>query len=978
MGMRRLLVAVVLLPLLISSADAAGLVKNPEFVDRAAGKDNWPADWAAAPAVAPLYAAVNDDGCTDKDCLHYTGQAGQALGPVTQNLTLKPQTDYVLVASLKSDGGLKPVVRLMGPDGQLAMVVSAGSKTWQTVSARFNSGAASCGTLELWGDAQALKSQPVAAGAAAIDGVNVYLPGEVPTAVGLKATFTPPGPNVALNKPYTLSPNPGYGYCTDPGDKTQLTDGVYTVGYFWTQKTTVGWQHANPVIISLDLGQVQPIAGLSFSTAAGVAGVAWPNSILVLVSDDGKTWASPGDLVALGTVNGAPATEPYSTFRFATDALKTHGRYVKLYVDQMPYTFVDEIEVYQGPAAFVQLPYTKIMNDPMAIFASKRVHTAVVWRLRSDLADTREVIRHSNLTADAKENLLQQADALAAQIEKLPEELPADFKTILPLNDLHAHIYGLQASVHKALGLPFLAAWQGNRWDPLGPTEVPPDNPTAPPHLRVQMMRNEIRGEAFNLTNSSPARMTLDLRVTGLPGGDNPAYVSVREVPSTDTLERKPIADALPEAQKIDGSYRITVLPGMTRQVWLNVSSLDLKAGKYEGKVTVSGSRMAGQITMPFTLQVYPLDFPARPSTHVGGWDYNNGPGTYDATPGNQAALIRTLTANYVDTPWANSAVQPANVKFDADGNLTTEAQFTGWDEWVAKWPGANLYAVFLSVGDSFAGEKMGTPRFTRMVSEWITAWVKHLGDQELKPEQLVLLLYDEPHEPKGYEIIKTWAQAINAAQPRVKLFEDPTSSDPTQVDPTVWPELDILCPNLPMLLGAPPSFRDFFAGLKQSGKELWFYSCSGPAKLLDPITYHRSQFWWNIKMGAQGSFYWAFGDEGGGSSWNAYMQKRTGYSPLFLTPDSVTDAKHMAAIREGVQDVEYFVMLRNRIAALEHKGVKSPLLRDAQKLAVEGPDRVLATIAADNLSWSVAKDRGVMDEVRVDVLEMLTKLAKL
>ena len=71
MGMRRLLVAVVLLPLLISLAGAAGLVRNPEFVDRAAGKDSWPADWAAAPAVTPLYAAVNDDGCTDKDCLHY-------------------------------------------------------------------------------------------------------------------------------------------------------------------------------------------------------------------------------------------------------------------------------------------------------------------------------------------------------------------------------------------------------------------------------------------------------------------------------------------------------------------------------------------------------------------------------------------------------------------------------------------------------------------------------------------------------------------------------------------------------------------------------------------------------------------------------------------------------------------------------------------------------------------------------------------
>jgi len=984
MSHRRRLIVVALLPLLASLAGAAGLVKNPEFVDRAAGQDAWPAEWAAAPAVAPLYAAVNDDGCADKDSLHYTATAGLAVGPVTQSLTLQPHTDYVLVACFKSDGAVKPAVRLKGPDGQLAMAVSDGAKTWQACSTRFNSGAAGRVTLEIWGDAAAAASKPAVAGAAAIDGVNIYLPGEVPATVAVRDAFTPPGPNLALNQPYTLSPNPGYGYCTDPGDKTQLTDGVYTVGYFWTQKTTVGWSSASPVIISLDLQQVQPIAGMSFSTAAGVAGVAWPNSLLMLVSDDGKTWASAGDLVTLGTVNGPPAAEPYSTFRFATDALRTHGRYVKLYVDQAPYTFVDEVEVYRGADAFMQVPYAAVVDDPMTVFTQKRVHAAVMWRLRTDVGAARAAIAAARLGDKEKQGLLDRTAALAAEVEKLPEEIPADFQTILPLNDLHARIYALYAPLHKALGLPFLTAWQANRWDPLSPTEGPPAKPTALPQLRVQMMRNEVRGEAFNLTNASPATMALDLKITGLPGGpglppgDNPAYVSVREVPFTDTLERQPIADALPEAAPVDGAYRLTIPAGMTRQVWLDFTSLDLAPGKYEGKVTVSGSRVAGQIALPLSLRVYPLDFPARPSIHIGGWDYNNGPGTYEATPANQAALIRTLTANYVDTPWATSGVQPQNAKFDADGNLTTDLQFTNWDEWVAKWPGARQYAVFLSVGDSFAGEKMGTPRFNRMVSEWITGWVKHLGDTDLDPEQLVLLLYDEPHEPKGYEIIKPWALAINAAQPGVVLFEDPTSADPTQVDPTFWPEIDVICPNLPMLLGSPPSFREFYAGLKQSGKELWFYSCSGPAKLLDPITYHRSQFWWNLKMGGKGSFYWAFGDGGGGNSWNAYMQKRTAYTPLFIAPDRITDAKHMAAIREGAQDYEYFVMLRSRIAELERQGCKSPLLDRARKLVIEGPERVTATISSENLKWSESKDRGVMDQVRVQALELLEKLAKL
>jgi hypothetical protein len=365
------------------------------------------------------------------------------------------------------------------------------------------------------------------------------------------------------------------------------------------------------------------------------------------------------------------------------------------------------------------------------------------------------------------------------------------------------------------------------------------------------------------------------------------------------------------------------------------------------------------------------------PSIHVGGWDYTDGPGTYDVTPENQAALIQAMTANYVDTPWAGGGVQPQNLKFDPDGNITSDLKFDNWDTWVAKWPGARQYAVFLSVGNSFAGEPMGSPRFQRMVAEWMTGWVKHLTETNLQPDQLVLLLFDEPNEPQGYEIIKTWAQAIKASQPRVVLFEDPTSADPTKVDPTVWPELDVLCPNLPMFLAGGPSFRDFFANVTK-GKTLNFYSCSGPSKLLDPITYHRSQFWWNIKYGGKGSFYWAFSDEGGGDSFNAYMQKRAQFCPFFLSQDAVIDAKHMAAIREGAQDYEYFVMLRTRIAELDRKGVRSPLLDQARKLVVEGPDRVTATITSDNLGWFEPKDRGVMDAVRVEVLDLLEKMQKL
>lgn len=966
--------------LIAVGAPAAGVVKNGEFVTRATGNDKWPADWTAAADTMPAYAAVNDDGCTDHDSLHYEGVADRKVGAVTQGVTLQKNTDYVLVAALKSDGTLKPVVRLMGPQGQLAMVVSDGTKTWKAFTARFNSGEATTATVEVFGDNGLAIVGALLAGKSAIDGVQVCLPSELPGAATAEAPFVPPGPNLALHKSYTLSPAPNYALSSNDPDHTLLTDGAYTVGYFWTQKTTVGWSIANPAIVTIDLGKVEPIAGMAYDTAAGVAGVTWPNGIMIMTSDDGKTWSSAGDLIMLATKkSGPPPASPYQVHKFATDALKTHGRYVKLYIEQTPYAFVDEIEVYQGPQELLAAPLGATVDDPLKLFNNRLVYSGMIWRLRTDLGAARKAIMDAKLSSAQRTQLLAKADKLAAEIETLPTDMPADFKTILPLNDVHAGIYALYAPLARARGLAPLTVWSNCRWDMLAPTEAPA-KPVATPTVAVRMLQREYRGATVNLTNTTDAPMRVRLNISGLPGGVNPPYVSVREVPFTDTRDRMPIADALPEIKAGAEGYRVNIPAGMTRQVWLDFRPMDVKSGDYKADISLRPVSGGADAKVPLVFHVSALAFPAMPSIHIGGWDYLESAGAYDVVAGNVAEFLKVLPANYVDTPWAGGGAQPAGGKFDPDGNLSEPLNFTTWDSWVAKWPGARQYAVFLSVADSFYGEKMGTARFNKMVGSWISAWVEHMKTQKLEPEQLVLLLCDEPNEAdlKLTQIIKTWAQAINAAQPRITLFEDPTYSAPQDVKDGFWNDVDVLCPNLPMFLAGGEAYQKFFLAQQQAGKEMWFYSCSGPSKLLDPITYHRSQFWWAARYGCKGSFYWAFGDEGGGSSWNAYLQKRTQYSPLFLDATSVTDAKHMAAIREGAQDYEYFVMLRDRIAALDKKGVKSPVLEQAKQLAEQGPASVCEQITDKSLTWESPKDREMMDRVRVQVLDMLEKLAKL
>jgi hypothetical protein len=803
-------------------------------------------------------------------------------------------------------------------------------------------------------------------------------PPKVPV-VPADSSFVPPGPNIALGKSYKVEPVPNYALTSDDSSRTLLTDGKYTVGHFWTQKTTVGWSNAAPVVITVDLGAVEPIAGIAYDTAAGAAGVTWPTSILVLTSDDGKKWAEAGDLVSLSDKNGPPPPIPYQVHKYATDQLKAHGRFVMLFVQQTPYAFVDEIEVYRGPASLLQAPEGKTNSDPVALMGAHMVINGILARLRADLSAAKDAISRANLSDGERSTLNTAANKLGVEAETMPEDVPAGFRAVFPINDLHRRILTLYAPLHRAHGLPPLTVWAGNRWDMLSPTEAP-QKPGPPPTLSVQMMLNEYRGATFNLTNTTDGELNVAINVTGLPGGTNPDYISVREVAFTDTRERIPIADALPEATRSQKGYGVTIPSGMTRQVWLEFRPRTLAAGKYTGEISASPAGIDASQEIGLALRVYPFTFPAMPSIHVGGWDYLDGAGGYDASPGNVAQLIKVLQANYVDSPWAGRGVAPAGASFDGDGKLTSQLNFDEWDQWTGKWPKARLYAVFLAVGDTFSGEKMGTQRFKRMVSEWLVAWGTHMIKQGLRSEQLLLLLSDEPNESKAGEtdVIRTWAQAIKSSLSNVTLFEDPTYGRPEAVQNGFWDAVDILCPPLPMFMSAGSPFRSFYMAQQQQGRTLYFYSASGPAKLLDPITYYRGQFWWAARYGAKGSFYWAFGDEGGGSSWNAYAQKRIEYSPLFVAADSVTDAKHMAAIREGAQDYEYFVMLKARIAELEKRGVRSAVLDAAKQLVVQGPETVVAQINAKNLTWDTPKNHEMMDEVRVRVLDMLVELAKL
>ncbi len=779
--------------------------------------------------------------------------------------------------------------------------------------------------------------------------------------------------NLALGKPYQLKPAPNYRYCTDQGDRTQLTDGQYVSGYFWTQPGTVGWSGQAPILITLDLGKAEPIGGLSFNTAAGVAGVNWPTAIFVLVSNDSQQWHLAGDLVPLSLKTAAPPASGYALYRYQTRELATHGRFVKLVVvPSGSYAFVDEIEVYRGSDELLTRPLTgPTITDVQSFYVQTRIDACLRRRLSSDLEAVTETLHPIGRAHKVAESLKTELKSIAEAIPATKIASPEDFTTIFPINDLHRRIFAVQAGIWRALGLAGIVVWQNNRWDMLSPTAAPIKGKVA---IDVTMMGNEYRSAAFNLSNAGETEAAVTLVLEGLPGGMNPGWITVHEVPFTDTQSGVPVAAALPVVPQLAGQFGLRIPAGLTRQVWLTFHPETVPAGKHSGQILIQSAGMENQ-TIPIHLSLAPLRFPDQPTLHLGGWDYTDRERIYEVTPQNRGDFIRYLREHFVDSPWAQGAVL-ARGQYDAGGRMTEPPSPAEFRTWLDRWPHARNYYVFVSVGERFAGFQMGTPAFRRAVTDWINWWAGQLKQWHVPPHELGLLLVDEPHSREQDRIIVEYAKVIRAAQPDVVIWEDPTWPDPTQATPELFELSDVLCPNLPMWISRGQSFADFYVQQRQAGRRLWFYSCSGPGRLLDPYSYHRMQPWFCWKYGAEGAGYWAFGDSNGASSWNEYASQVGAYTPLFLDRNSVTSGKHFEAIREGVEDFEYLCLLRKRVEALERQGVQNGALKAARTLLNSAADRVTGGMTSATLIyWKAPKNRSVADQVRGEILEALMRL---
>lgn len=585
----------------------------------------------------------------------------------------------------------------------------------------------------------------------------------------------------------------------------------------------------------------------------------------------------------------------------------------------------------------------------------------------------------AKVPADQKKKLIAAADKILKNPAAFKRPGDKEFIPLLPLHKEHKKIFALNNVVLAANGFTQPVFWQNCRWDNLHPVALPPANST-PAAVKVDMMAGEVRSESINIVNPTDKVIEYNVAVTGLPAN---AKLDCREVLVVDTKQNVYTASALKSGK--GNSVTLKVYPGMSRQIWFTFDKPDLKPGVYKSTIKATAPN-APTLTMPLELAISSVKFPARPRMHIGGWEFI-AHGAWYGNKGNIKANRKFMDTIYLDSPAAKRSIFPTGAKYDKkNGKLLNPDKLNTkrFDNWLALYPDARHFTMGTSSRNKpFGGPfQYGTKQFERAFTEYLQAFAKHIRKKGFDPAQFVFHCVDETRNHEYDAVLIGWAKIIKKAVPEFRTYANPIYGDPTKALPELFEVCDIICPNL-QYTACNEKALNFYRDLGKKGKELWWYSCGGPSRLLDPVYYSRAQAWQAFDIGGCGSFCWAFGSASG-QTWYPYAQKTFDYSPYYVSATDVMAAKQSEGIMEGAQDYEYLAMLKDRIAELKKAGKNTKDIAAAEKFLQTGPQRVKDAYIgksynfkklSQSVKWTSDNDRSVPDKVRIEALRWLEKL---
>jgi hypothetical protein len=582
--------------------------------------------------------------------------------------------------------------------------------------------------------------------------------------------------------------------------------------------------------------------------------------------------------------------------------------------------WVDDLQVERADSVTKFTP-NAVPDFQRAVSIINNAHTrctAVSWTLGRlspkqgirDLTDRVQQIRAE----------LETAAAGARQFESLP---PAQWRrTVQAVERCRADLADLG-----------WCAWWTNPWQRYGPHQAPPSL-AEPQEARLTLAINDYAPLALMLTNLSEASLDVQARIytKGQRGSRHagPSWITLRQARFVSATKGR-AADYPTVLARLDESHVLSVGPGETRQLWLDVETYGLEAGIHELALELRPYQDLPFRTIPVTVTILdvalPQDTPA--SVFCFGLDPLEELGE---TGRSQEQINRT------QAPWLQDMVghgvnrffqhtQYFRPRFTADDALAEPLDFSVHDAMLAS---KRRYFHHLIGGYSVAHyhlPKVPDEAFRRRFASLMKAWFSHLRTLGIQPRDFPLELFDEPSGDRlalcrvAYEVLKE-VEPEAVAMAAVSL--DTADSLRSTLD-----ILDILVVN-PDLVPASDKV------LQESGKEIWTYVCDGTLESLEPYAYYRLLPWKTWSKGYSGfGFYWDM-DNIEKSSPRDNM-----YSHWYFGASGPVPSRGWQAFWRGGRDWTTMHVLRAAIEAAKARGATEQA-EQAQRVLSDAVENVL------------------------------------
>ncbi len=553
----------------------------------------------------------------------------------------------------------------------------------------------------------------------------------------------------------------------------------------------------------------------------------------------------------------------------------------------------------------------------------KQTQAGVSKRILKDIETVEIAIGEMAFPSDEKAPLLK----TLREVEKYCKSNPypkklKGFRAIIPFHSEHAKVFSVYSAVLREDGYKGLHIWKINKFDYFKLFDRPKRE--ALDKLYLEIMRNERRSEAFNVTNCTGKSRTVTVNLSRIPAGcETEVFYTV----FVDTKRGFANPSALMRADKEKNSWSFKLPSGMTTQVWIKIYSKNAKAGEYKIPIKVSSGKTVKQF--PFVLKILPITFPDVPDYNLMMYDYAVSCGRA-ITPKNQKAAIKDLCEHLVSMflIGANDIIRISRSDYDDRGNLITKPDIKPFAKAMKLVPARIKYwGFFLNLPAQkghykFAGFPPGSKAGENALKNWLKYLEQACKKLKVDPKRITLMPYDEPRKNEAFKAVYEFCKVVKENSPFTTYCTTGARGAKNPYCAKSLKYLDISHPCRRHYLELTPRLRKIFDNFsKKPGREFWLYDCGYKRG----YEYYVIGGWVDVLNGATGSGYWSYCDTGDNpSNWNMYpyyRRKRDNYAPEYIDETSITTSREWESIMESVENGEYVLMLKKKIKELKKSG---------------------------------------------------------